>query len=206
VSDYQRPWWLLVNKPAGLVTTIKEETGPDKRGFVIHGEPLVQGLAWLTWGPAAALVVVLILTGLAIGLNIREQAGMVRLLFVAAFLLLPALAWGIATILANRLAARHLEAERRAEAQDCFIYLNRARGELSFRVNALAENQQVPFGQIHQVRVTPALGVRDGRSLCLTLDTDRGKIILLNETLGTESQKIDLAREIQMTVSSFKTQ
>ena len=108
MSKYQRPWWLLVNKPAGLITTIREDSGPNERVFMIKGEPLVQGLAWLTWGPVAALLVIVVLTGLAINLNIRDQAGSTRFLFVAAFLLLPALAWGLVTVLASKLSAKYL--------------------------------------------------------------------------------------------------
>ena len=55
MSSYQRPWWLIVNKPAGLITTVKEETDSGERVFIIRGEPLVQGLVWLTWGPTTAL-------------------------------------------------------------------------------------------------------------------------------------------------------
>ena len=61
MSNYRRPWWLVVNKPAGLVTTVQEESSPGERIFIIRGEPLVQGLVWLTWGPVGALLVILIL-------------------------------------------------------------------------------------------------------------------------------------------------
>ncbi len=83
MSKYQRPWWLLVNKSAGLITTIQEETGLNERVFIVRGEPMVRGLAWLIWGPAGALLVITILTGLAVGLNVREQGGLTRMLFVA---------------------------------------------------------------------------------------------------------------------------
>ena len=203
MSSYQRPWWLLVNKPAGLITTIHEDSGPDERGFRVHGEPLVQGLAWLTWGPVAALVIVLILTGLAIGLNVSEQSGLTRFLFVAAFLTLPALAWGATTIVTNRLAAKHLEAERRAEAQDCFIRLNQKRGELSYKMSPSEAGARLAFGRIRRVRVAPGLGARDRKAMCLTLDTDGGAVVLLNEKLGTQAQKADLAHEIQKSLNNF---
>ena len=203
MSRYQRPWWLLVNKSAGLITTIDEESGSDERCFRIRGEPLVQGLAWLTWGPVAALVVILVLTGLAIGLNVRAQSGAIRFLFVAAFLILPALAWGAVTIVANRLAAKHLTAERRAETQECFIRLNQQRGELAYGSNRSDEDKRFAFGRIRQVRVSPGIGVRDRKSMCLTLDTDSGAVVLLNEKLGTRAQKADLAHEIQNALNSF---
>ncbi len=202
MSSYQRPWWLLVNKPAGLQTTIQEESGPGERGFLVHGEPLVQGLAWLTWGPVAALVVVVFLTGLAIGLNIREQSGLTQFFFIAAFLLLPATAWGGVTLAVNRLAAKHLEEERRAEAEDCLIRLNHERGELTYRTHKSVDDERLAFSHIHQVRVTPAIGGQDRKSMCLILETDNGAVMLLNKTLGTRAQKVDLAREIQRALAN----
>jgi len=202
VSQHRRPWWLLVNKPAGLVTTIQEESTPNERIFVIRGEPLVQGLAWLIWGPVTALVVVIALTGLAINFNIREQGGGMRFLFIAAFLILPALAWGVATIVMNRLSARHLQAERDAEAQKCVIRLNQAQGQLIYQIPTADTEEYLAFHQIRGIRATPAIGARDGKSLQLMLHTDRGKIVLLNEALGTTSQKIDLARELEASLRS----
>ena len=66
MTRYQRPWWLIVNRSGGLKTTVQEETHPGERIFVVRGEPLIQGLAWLIWGPVAALVVVGILVWLAV--------------------------------------------------------------------------------------------------------------------------------------------
>ena len=66
MAQYQRPWWLIVNKTDKLTTIIREEAHLGERIFVIRGEPLVQGLAWLIWGPGAALLVVGALIWLAI--------------------------------------------------------------------------------------------------------------------------------------------
>ena len=51
--------------------------------------------------------------------------------------------------------------------------------------------------KIQQVKVTPAIGARDRNAMRLTLRADQGVIVLLDEALGTQTQKIDLAREIQ---------
>jgi len=203
VSKYQRPWWLLVNKPAGLITTVQEQAGPGERTFIIHGEPLVKGLAWLIWGPVAALFTIGLLTGIAVAFNIREQSGITRFLFVVAMLGLPALTWGMATIAANRLAAKHLEAERRAEAQECIIRLNRERGEFCYQTMTSPKEEILSFDHIRRVRVKPAIGARDVKSMRLTLDTDNGTIVLLNEALGTRTQKIDLAHEIQTSIEDY---
>jgi len=197
VSNYRRPWWLPVNKPAGLMTTIREESTPDERSFVIRGESAAQGLAWLIWGPAAALLVIIALTGLAIHFNIREQSGVVRLFFVAAFLALPALAWAAATLITGRLSAKYLQAEKEAEARECAIRLNHKQRQFIYKISALAAEERLEFSQIRGIRATPAIGVRDGKALQLTLYTDRGKIVLLDEELGTPAQKVDLAREIE---------
>jgi hypothetical protein len=204
MSKYQRPWWLLVSKSAGLITTVQEESGPNKRVFIIRGEPLVQGLAWLIWGPVGALVLITILTGLAMSLNVRQQSGIFRILFVVAFLGLPGLAWGIVTIVASRLSKKHLQAERRAEAQACIIRLNQQQGQFFYRTPASPTEEKLAYHQIHEVNVTPAIGARDGKSMRLTLDTAQGPIILLNELLGTQAQKVDLAHEIEASLKKYR--
>jgi len=201
--QYRRPWWLVVNKPAGLITKIQEESGPEGRSFVIRGEPLVQGLAWLTWGPVGALVVVAILAGLAATFNVREQSGLVRALMIGAFLLLPALAWGMVTVVANRLSQKHLEAERQAEAQECYIRLNQKEGELSYKISTTPQEVTLPYRSIHGVRLTLAIGARNGKARCLTLDTENGPIVLLGQALGAQAQKADLAQVIQLALDNY---
>lgn len=203
MSADQRPWWLLVNRPAGLITTVREESGADERVFIIRGEPMVQGLAWLTWGPIAALLVVLLLTGLAVGLDVRDEAGPIQAVFTAAFLGLPALAWGITTIIVTRLAAKHIQAEREASSQKCLIRLDQKRGELGYQTTALSTEEKQTYSAIRRVRVTPAIGARDRQALRLTLETDDGSIVLLNEELGTQAQKTDLAREIEAALRNY---
>src|SRR5262245_47984751 len=91
VRPYRRPWWLIVNKSARLITTVQEERKPGERVFIIRGEPLVQGLGWLIWGPVGALAVILLLAGLAIAFGINERGWGIKAIFVVAFLALPAL-------------------------------------------------------------------------------------------------------------------
>ncbi len=193
VSDYQQPWWLVVNRPEGLVTTVEEEYTPAGRLFTVRGEPVVQGLAWRTWGPVAALLVVAGLAVLAIGLNVKEQpAGWVRPAFVAAFLALPALAWGATALLLHRAASRYLQAERQAGGQMRLIRLDRE--GLGYKSSPQAEEYKLPYGQIGRVRLA-RLG--DGQALRLLLETDSGPVVLLDEGLGTRSQKAELLAEIE---------
>jgi hypothetical protein len=202
MSGYQRPWWLLVNRPPGLITTVQEESRPGERTFIIHGEPLVQGLAWLTWGPVSAVLVVLLLAILALVFNVREQSGLVRGVVVAAFIGLPALAWLGATLLLNRLSRKHVRAERQADSQECIISLCQDKAELRFRSSKESEEHRLPYGNIHQVKVTRPVGEQVGKDARLTLYTTDGPITLLDETLGTRIQKVDLASEIQKAVQS----
>jgi Zn-dependent peptidase ImmA (M78 family) len=51
--------------------------------------------------------------------------------------------------------------------------------------------------------VTHPIGGHDRQALLLTLETERGPIILLNENLGTQNQKMDLAHEIQQALKTF---
>lgn len=204
MKPHRRPWWLLVNKTTGLLTTVREESAPGERGFIIHGEPIVRGLAWLIWGPVSALVVIAIMTGLAIAYQVNQQSLLVRVLFIGAFLWLPAMAWGIITIVVNRLSGKHLEVERQADAQECVIRLNHDRGEFFYQTSTSPQTEEkLAFENIRQVKVTKAIGARDGKSLRLVLDTDKGPIVLLNETLGTQAQKTDLAREIQQSLDHY---
>ena len=203
MSGYERPWWLIINKPPGLIVTVTEESHPDERIFIIHGEPQVQGLAWLTWGPVAAVLTVLLLAALALALNVREQSTAIRGVVIVAFLGLPALAWAATTLLLNRLSQKHLQAERHAETRECIIQLCQNSGELVFWTSDHPKEQRLAFGSIHQARVTRPIGERGSKSVRLTLDTDDGPITLLDETLGTQIQKVDLANEIQKALRSY---
>lgn len=206
MTEYRRPWWLIVNKPAGLVTKVREELSPGERVFIVRGEPVVQGLAWLTWGPVAALVAVVMLAGLAISFEVKEQAGVVRGLFIMAFLALPALSWGTVTIILNQLSERYLESERQALAQECIIRLNQNQSELSYQTSARPDERKIAFDEIRQARVSYPVGTRQKGTPRLTIETDDGPVILLNETLGTQVQKVDLANEIQAELKRYAKQ
>lgn len=203
MSRYQRPWWLLVNKPAGLITTVRQESRPGERIFLIHAEPLLQGLTWLTWGPAAALVAVLLLAGLALTLNVKEQSNLSRGLFIIAFLALPALAWASTTLILNQLARKHLQAERQTDTRHVVIRLRPDSGELYVQASSNAEEQRVEFSDIQQVKITQPVGERSGQNVCLTIETRAGLITILDETVGTHLQKVDLAGEIEQAVKAY---
>lgn len=194
---YRRPWWLVVNKSAKLLTTVREEVRPGERVFVIHGEPLVQGLGWLIWGPAGALVVILGLAGVAVAFEINQQGWGVKALLIVAFLALPAVVWAGVALLVNRWSARHVQAERQLETQECVIRLDQQRRELSFCTTAQPTEIKLPYEQIRQAKVAHPIGGRDGMTVQLMLETLQGPLIVLNEALGTLNQKMDLAQEIQ---------
>jgi hypothetical protein len=121
---------------------------------------------------------------------------------VATFLGLPALAWMGVTLLLSRLSQRHLEAERQADSRVCVIHLCRDTGELCFRTNNQTEEQRLPYHKIHQAKVTRPIGQRAGQNVRLTLDTADGPVTLLDESLGTQIQKTDLANEIQKAIKT----
>jgi hypothetical protein len=203
VSDARRPWWLFVSKSTGLVTTVRTESSLAEQHFIIRGEPLVQGLAWLTWGPVAALLAITVLTGLAIILNIREQSPLLRGLFIILFLGLPVLAWAAATMLTNHLSKGYLEAERAAGARECHIRVRPGETELFFQTSSSPQEERLLYAQIQQVKAAPIIGGRDGNQATrLMLDTSYGPIVLLDETLGTQAQKADLARELQQLLAA----
>lgn len=165
---------------------------------------MVQSLSWLTWGPVAALLVIALLTGGAIAFDIREQSLFARALFIVAFLGLPALAWGGASLITHRLAESYLETEREAASQERLIGLRPRQGELFYRLGDGRPEERLPYQEIREVRVAPPLGERDGRKACLILEIEGGRVILLDETLGTQTQKADLAREIETSVKNYQ--
>jgi hypothetical protein len=203
MNNYQRPWWLVVNKPAGLTTTVQEEAYPGERIFIIRGKPLVQGLAWLTWGPGGALLAVVILTWLAITFKVNVQPWITRGLFIIAFLGLPALAWGSVALLLHYLSQKHLRAERQATAEECIIRLDQKQGTFFYQTTQHPTEKEVAYDHIHRVRVAPIIGAQDVQAMRLILETDEGSVILLSEALGTLSQKNDLASEIQRALEDY---
>ena len=202
MTQHKRPWWLIVNKTNSLITTIQEEAHPGKRIFIIRGEPLVQGLAWLIWGPLAALLVVGILIWLAVAVDIRIQSGTVRALVILALLTLPVLAWGVVGLTLHLLSRKHLQAKRQAGRQECFITLDQKQAALFYQTTNHPTQEKIPYPQIQQVRVAPAIGSQDIKNVRLLLETDDGHITLLNEKLGTLAQKNDLAQAIEQIVTN----
>ena len=202
MTQYQRPWWLIVNKSDSLTTTVQEEAHPGERIFVIRGEPLVQGLAGLIWGPLAAVVVVGVLILLAVMLNVREQSSAVRALVIFALLILPALAWGVVALGLHLLSQKYLQAERQARLQECLIRLDQKQAALFYQTTTHPTEEKVPYTQIQQVRIASTIGRQDIKEMRLILETDAGPIVLLNEKLGTLSQKNGLAQEIEKAVTN----
>lgn len=94
MSQARRPWWLWASKSDKLLSTVKEERTPVGPVYIVRGEPILQSLTWLIWGPVSALIVIIILTGLAIVFKVNEQSLLIKAIFVLAFLGLPAVAWG----------------------------------------------------------------------------------------------------------------
>ena len=203
MNAYRRPWWLLMSWPAGLTTTIYDENRPGERILTVHGEPAVQGLAWLTWGPVGALLVIFLLTGMAMAWQINQQSWTVRGFFILAFLSLPALVWVAVALVFKQLAVKHVQAARQAGTAECVIRLNQAEGLLVYQIKGQSGPHTVPYGDIRRVRVAPAVEVRGSEAWRLVLDTDARPIVLLDEKLGTHPQKIDLAAEIQHTIDAY---
>ncbi len=203
MRHYQRPWWLVVNKSAHLNTTIEDDAHPGERIFLIRGEPLVQGLAWLIWGPVAALLTVGLLVWLAVSLEVSRQPWNIRGLMILLFLFLPAIAWGGVSLAAHLLAQKHLQTERHATRQECMIRLNQKQNALFYQTTAHPSEEQIPFAAIQRLRIAPALGSEDIKKTRLLLETDEGPIVLLNEQLGNFSQKKELTQEIEQTLAAY---
>ena len=95
------------------------------------------------------------------------------------------------------LSQKYLQAERQADSQKCVIRLCHDGRELRFKLPNDSEEHRLPYGNIQQVKVTRPIGERVAKNARLTLYTSDGPITLLDETLGTHLQKVDLANEIQ---------
>lgn len=202
MSEYRRPWWLVVNKSKGLLTTVREEFAPGEQVFIVRGEPLVQGLAWLIWGPLGAVVVALVIASLAMSFDVKSQSAGVKILFIALFVLLPSLVWGGIVLATIQLSRKHIVATRRAEAQECVIRLDQKMNQLFFQTTTPPVEKYFAFVDIHQAKVTHPIGARDNKNALLTLNTKEGAVVLLDETLGTQAQKTDLALRIQQALEN----
>jgi hypothetical protein len=205
VSSYQKPWWLIISTSHQITSTVRDESQPGERVFVVRGEPHVQGLTWLACGPISALFIIGVMVGLAITFGVKEQGLLAQILFIAAFLALPALAWGTSVVLINRASKKHIQALKETGTQECVIRLRQKEGLLFYQLAGAPTEEQLPYNYINAAKATPAIGARSSKSMNLTLQTEDGPIVLLNEALGTQVQKVDLAREIQMSLDRFAT-
>lgn len=186
------------------MTTVREEFRPGEQIFVIRGEPLVQGLAWLIWGPVGAVVVALLLAWLAMTYQVKEQSVGIKILFIALFVMLPTLIWGGIVLITIRLSRKHIQAARQAEAQECIIRLNQKLKQLFYQTTSPPTEKQFAFNQIQQANVTQPIGEWDGKKTLLTITTNEGAVVLLDEALGNQAQKKDLARRIQQVLEAAR--
>lgn len=203
MNTHQRPWWLFVHKSSVLVTHIEDRSRPGERVFVIRGEPVVKGLAWLTCGPLSALAVIALLTGVAVAVNMRELPGLTRMLFVAALLGLPALVWGLTVFVTSRMSAQHIQAIKDASSKTCVIKLRPKTGEMAVKTVYSDHEDTLSFAEVQRARVAPAIGAKDGKAVVLSLETDDGPLVLLDESLGNHNQKADLAQAIQSALKKY---
>lgn len=199
-----RPWWVISIKTEGLVSTVEEQTKPGERRFIIRGQPGVRDLSAVTWGPVAALMTAFLFAALAVALNMPSLPWVIRAPFIFGFLAAPALAWGAVTLWTMRQSTHHIQAERDAHSREYSITLKTERGELVYTTPTHPEAHIViRFDAIQQAKVSHPIGGRVGHDLRLTLDTVDGPFTLLDETLGTQAQKTDLAHEIQAALDDF---
>ena len=204
MSSYQKPWWLIINTSHQINSTVRDESRPGERIFVVRGEPHVQGLTWLACGPISALVIIGVMVGVAVAYGVKEQGLLIQILFIAAFLALPALVWGVSVVLVSRASKKHVQAIKEAGTQECLIRLKQKEGLLSYRLVGASTEEQLPYSYIQAAKATPAIGARSSKAMNLTLQTEDGPIVLLPEALGTQVQKVDLAQEIQASLGKFE--
>ena len=186
------------------MTTIEDEVKFGEETYIVRGEPVIQGLAWLVWGPVGAVAAVACVAVAAVLFSVQDQSGLVRAVFIALFLLLPAIVWGGLTLLVMQRSKPYLEAVRQNESQTCTIYLNQKQGVLTIKHASPASEQQIAYQDIQQATVTFPVGEQDGNRARLTVQTTNGPFILLNEALGTRLQKQELAQKIQHSLAAYQ--
>jgi hypothetical protein len=129
-----------------------------------------------------------VLVGAAIVMQATEMPALGKAGFIAAFLGLPALAWGLTIVLANKLSAPHLAAIRQAQTRRAPSRWDRGRGQLLYSPDSVSE-ERLQFTQMRRVYVAPGIGARDVSQVCLVVETDFGPVILLNEAFGQPGPK-----------------
>ncbi|MEM7346980.1 MAG: hypothetical protein AAF485_22300 [Chloroflexota bacterium] len=208
MSNYTYPWWLIIHRPKGLTTTITEtmdaapssDTAATDYVITIRGEPLINAMGWLVWGPIAALITIAVVTALAIAFEIREQSWVIRGGFICLFLALPATVWAVTTRVLTSRAKTYLQSEREAETQEAIIRLNQTDARLTYQGANQTSPQTIAYTDIERVETPHPIGKQGVTQCLLTLETAQGSVILLDEMLGSQAQKMDLAQRLEKAI------
>ena len=198
MNQYQRPWWAWALRLPALKTTLHEDHRPGYKRFIIEGEPQFKSMAWVTYGPALAVVVVVIMGGLAWALEIRQQSIMIKTLFVCLTILLPMLVWIMGSALMNRLVERALQHEATATKERVELEL-----DLTARTLRLDGTTLIPFDEIADFKLMSNGGAyyQPHEEIVplvhLMLDTKQGQKTLLKQELGTVQQKLELISQLK---------
>ena len=194
----KRPWWALALQLPSLKTTLSEAEQDQQTLFEITGEPVLRGLAWITYGPLMAVVGVFVVGSLAWSLEISEQSGTNRALFACFMFVLPIIFWGIGGAAANKLMAKSLARQAAANTE-------RVRIAVDSTAQTIQINQDtpIPFAAVRSFKLITDSGVEYAPNAetnppaHLILDSKRGQITLLKKSMGTAQQKQQLVSKIE---------
>jgi hypothetical protein len=203
LNRYQRPWWVWALRLPALKTTLHEDHRPGHKRFIIEGEPQFKSMAWVTYGPALAVVAVVIMGGLAWALEIRQQSIMIKTLFVCLTIILPMLVWIMASALINSLVERALQQEAAAMKERVQLDL-----DLTARTLRVDETTSIPFDEIADFKLMSNGGIyyqpHDEMVplVYLMMETKQGQKTLLKQGLGTVQQKLELISQLKALTGS----
>ncbi|OQY44209.1 MAG: hypothetical protein B6242_13205 [Anaerolineaceae bacterium 4572_78] len=192
----KRPWWVLAVQMPVLKTTIHEYHRQQK--FVIMGEPIIQSLTWIVYGPLFALSSIVIYTVLAWNFEVNTQSLALRLSASCAFILVPMIAWFVGAFIMSKITEPYINRQIKANIQHVEITIDFTKDILQ-----LNKNKAIPLENIADLQLISDRGeiyshdAEYNPLLNLIMTTDDEKITILSKELGTRLQKLDLLNKLE---------
>jgi len=198
VISKQRPWWLFAMQMPLLDTILREDHKPGQKRFIIEGKPVIKNLSWITYGPIAAVLALLLVGALTWLLGVNDQAKTTKLAFVCLLGVSPLIAWALAGALIGKTAQVYINRQIEANTQRAVIAL-----DLNEKSLQLDETPPTPFADIEGFKLISDSGVyyspgEDAVTIVnLIMNTKQGQATLLPKELGSLKQKLQLVSQLE---------
>ncbi len=201
MANKQRPWWLFAMQMPLLDTILREDHQSEQKRFIIEGQPVIKNLSWITYGPIAAVLTLLLVGAATWMLGVNGQAKTTKLAFACLLGLSPLIAWAMAGAAVGKISQVYINRQIKADAQRAVISLG-----LNEKALQLNESPPISFDDIEGFKLISDSGVYyspgDGAITIvnLVMNTKQGQITLLPKKLGSLKQKLQLVSQLENVV------